>query len=77
MDAFSLFQSETSIFNDEETSFTSFPGAKKARTMLQLPPKYTMTPPSNKKQWDKQTSKIRSAQHIQISDSKHAYALTR
>jgi hypothetical protein len=48
-DAFSLFQSQTSIFHDEEPSFTPFPGEKKARRMLQLSPKFTMTPPSNKR----------------------------
>jgi hypothetical protein len=32
-DAFSLFQSETPLFHDEEPSFTLFTGAKKARTV--------------------------------------------
>jgi hypothetical protein len=54
MDAFSLFQSKTSIFHDEETSSTSFPDAKKARMVLQQSPKSTSSPSKTKKT-DKQT----------------------
>jgi hypothetical protein len=48
MDAFSLFQSETSLFNDEQTSFMSFLGADKARTMWQSSPKSTILPSKQK-----------------------------
>jgi hypothetical protein len=56
-DASSLFQSQTSIFHDEEPSFTPSPGAKKARTMLQSSPKSTMVTKKTKKMTDKQTKK--------------------
>jgi hypothetical protein len=48
MDAFSLLQSETSIFHDEQTSFMSFLGADKARTMWQSSPKSTILPSKQK-----------------------------
>jgi hypothetical protein len=73
MDSFSLFQSETSIFHDEETSFMSFPGADKARMVRLQSPKFTILP-SKKAMTDKhththtQTAKIRSDQHIQNSN---------
>jgi hypothetical protein len=38
-DALALFQSQTSIFHDEKTSSTSFPGTKKARMVWQQSPK--------------------------------------
>jgi hypothetical protein len=60
MDAFFLFQSETSIFHDEEPSFTPSPGAKKARTVLQLSPKFS-TMVKNKKD-DRQTNKKTNSQ---------------
>jgi hypothetical protein len=53
-DAFSLFQSKTSIFHDEETPFTSFPGANKARMKLLQSPKFS-TMVKNKKSDDRQT----------------------
>jgi hypothetical protein len=63
-----MFQSKTSIFHDEETSFTSLPSAKKARTALQLSPKFTMVTNKTKKRRDKHTAKIWSDQHIQNSN---------
>jgi hypothetical protein len=64
-----FFQSKTSIFHDEETPFTSFPGANKARMKLLQSPKSTMVTNKTKVMTDKhthtQTAKIRSDQHIQ------------
>jgi hypothetical protein len=70
MDAFSLFQSKTSIFHDERASSMSFPCKKKGRRMLQLSPKFS-TMVTNKKDdtaTNTQTPKIRSVQHIQNSN---------
>jgi hypothetical protein len=54
----------------KKTSFTSFPGTKKTRTVLQSSPKFTMV--TNKKRKSKgtntQISKIRSAPYNQISN---------
>jgi hypothetical protein len=55
MDAFSLFQSKTSIFHDEETSFMPFPGAKKARTVRLQSPKFIMVTNKTKKLTPRQT----------------------
>jgi hypothetical protein len=55
MDAFSLFQSQTSIFNDKRESFTLFPGAKKARAVQLKYPKFTMVTNKTKKMTNKQT----------------------
>jgi hypothetical protein len=49
MDAFSLIQSQTSIFHDERASSASFPSAKKARTMRPQSPKFTMVTNKAKK----------------------------
>jgi hypothetical protein len=68
MDAFSLFQSKTSIFYDEETSSTSFTAGLKQLIKQQLSPKSTILPSKSKKRRDKQTLKIRSDQHIQNSN---------
>jgi hypothetical protein len=56
IDAFSLFQSETSIFHDERASSTSFPVTKKARTVLLQSPKSTILPSKSKKRRDKHTA---------------------
>jgi hypothetical protein len=70
-DAFTLFQSETSIFHDEETSSTSFPDAKKARMVLQQSPK--SKPPSSKTKktmTDKQENKLTGMQNLKIQKFK-------
>jgi hypothetical protein len=68
MDAFSLFQSETSLFHDERASFTSFTAGLKRLMKQQHSPK--SKPPSSKTKsdaTDTQTTEIRSDQHIQNS----------
>jgi hypothetical protein len=70
-DAFTLFQSETSIFHDEETSSISFPDAKKARMVLQQSPK--SKPPSSKTKktmTDKQENQLTGMQNLKIQKFK-------
>ena len=72
-DAFSLFQSHTSVFHDEETSSTSFTAGLKWLIKQQLSPKSTILPSKSKKQktTPRQTHKhpkIWSDQHIQNSN---------
>jgi hypothetical protein len=72
MDAFSLFQSKTPLFHDEETPFTLFTARLKRLMKQQLSPKPTILPSKTKRRGDKhthtQTPKIRSNQHIQNSN---------
>jgi hypothetical protein len=77
MDAFSLFQSETSIFHDERASCASFPGAKKARMVRLQSPKFTMVMKKTKAMTDKHTDKhpkygASNTFKFQISDSNRA-----
>jgi hypothetical protein len=66
-DPFSLFQSKTSIFHDEETSFTPFPSTKKARTVWLQSPK-SKPPSSNKKdEATEQKTKLTGMQKSQNS----------
>jgi hypothetical protein len=74
-DAFSLFQSETFIFHDEEIPFTSFPGAKKGKKDAAVLSKVHHGAIQKQKGEATNTHththrhpKIRSVQHIQNSN---------
>jgi hypothetical protein len=70
-DPFSLFQSKTSIFHDEETSFTPFPSAKKARTVWLQSPKSKPPSSETKKTTDKQT-KNQTHRYAKSQNSKNS-----
>jgi hypothetical protein len=76
-DSFSLSQSRTSIFHDEETPFTLFTAGLKRLMKQQSSPKSTILPSKNKRRRDKHTHKhpkkgATSTFKIQISDSNRA-----
>ena len=70
MDVFFLFQSENSIFHDEETSFTPFSGNFKQVMKLQLSPK-SKPQSSKQKRWrtNRQKTKLTGMQKSQNSKS--------
>jgi hypothetical protein len=73
MDAFSLFQSETSIFHDEETPFTLFTAGLKRLMKQQSSPKFTMV--TNKKRRDKHTHTHRQPKKGATTHSKFKFQI--
>jgi hypothetical protein len=68
MDAFSLFQSKTPIFHDEDTPFMPFPSVKEGENDAAVVSKVQASIIQSKKRRDRHTPKIRSVQHIQNSN---------